>query len=573
VTAVAPVPAPAPAQARPAPAVPKDSWREVVETIVFVVVLVLLLKSFAAEAFVIPTGSMATTLLGYHKNVTCPQCGHHFPVNCSKEVDAQEKDLQPILGCVCPNCRYHINFADEHMSLSWSSGDRVLVAKFLNDSGLLDFQRHDVVVFKFPERPQKDHVPTNYIKRLIGLPGETIIIYYGKLYRLTNVQWDDAVRTDPKELWRKQYMRAAERRPDDGNDPDGTDLIRRYFPGAQIIRKPPDKLLALLRLVYDNDHPARDLEDILPPRWDGGPAWKADKEAHGFATDGQGPEVAWLRYRHILRPWPGSREDPKPQLITDFTGYNTYMLVRDDPHRDPAQEEFHHRLAQNWVGDLMLDGKFTIKKSEGQLWLELSKGIDRFRASWDLATGTWTLYREGPQELAKGQPQQLASKQGRVPKPGDYHIRFANVDERLTLWVGNDLVFGDGVPYDPPEERGPQRNDLEPASVGSRGAAVEVHQLKLWRDTYYTTQIDGPRPDAGVDEVNKPGLWSNPDEWQPLRRLPTLSLYVQPGHYLCLGDNSPESSDGRAWGLVPERLMLGRALLVYYPFNRAGRIK
>src|SRR5215210_4006245 len=42
----------------------KDSFREVIETIVFVVVLVLMLKTFLAEAFVIPTGSMATTLLG-----------------------------------------------------------------------------------------------------------------------------------------------------------------------------------------------------------------------------------------------------------------------------------------------------------------------------------------------------------------------------------------------------------------------------------------------------------------------------------------------------------------------------
>src|SRR3954452_7601275 len=63
----------------------KDSLREVVETIVFVVVLVLLLKSFAAEAFVIPTGSMAETLYGYQKLVTCPECKLEFPVNCSEE--------------------------------------------------------------------------------------------------------------------------------------------------------------------------------------------------------------------------------------------------------------------------------------------------------------------------------------------------------------------------------------------------------------------------------------------------------------------------------------------------------
>src|SRR6266404_2021358 len=63
------------------PAGPKDAKREIVETVVFVVVLVLLLKAFVAEAFVIPTGSMAETLYGYQKLVTCPKCGKNFPVN------------------------------------------------------------------------------------------------------------------------------------------------------------------------------------------------------------------------------------------------------------------------------------------------------------------------------------------------------------------------------------------------------------------------------------------------------------------------------------------------------------
>src|SRR5579871_625396 len=77
-----------------------DSFREVIETVVFVVVLVLLLKSFAAEAFVIPTGSMATTLWGYQKDVVCPQCGYKFPVNCSDEVE--KKPPSHIDGCTCP---------------------------------------------------------------------------------------------------------------------------------------------------------------------------------------------------------------------------------------------------------------------------------------------------------------------------------------------------------------------------------------------------------------------------------------------------------------------------------------
>jgi hypothetical protein len=87
-----------------APPEVKDGFREVVETIVFVVVLVLLLKAFLAEAFVIPTGSMAPTLLGYHRNVTCPQCGTTFPVNLSEQLDPERRGNWIITGCTCPNC-------------------------------------------------------------------------------------------------------------------------------------------------------------------------------------------------------------------------------------------------------------------------------------------------------------------------------------------------------------------------------------------------------------------------------------------------------------------------------------
>src|SRR5262249_52404651 len=91
VPAAAPAP---PTKEKPAkdkaatPAEPKDGTREVIDTVVIVIVLVLLLKTFLAEAFVIPTGSMATTLLGYHQMETCPQCGHSFEVNYSKQADA-----------------------------------------------------------------------------------------------------------------------------------------------------------------------------------------------------------------------------------------------------------------------------------------------------------------------------------------------------------------------------------------------------------------------------------------------------------------------------------------------------
>ena len=36
------------------------------------VILAMLIRGYDAEAFVIPTGSMAPTLMGRHKEVTCP---------------------------------------------------------------------------------------------------------------------------------------------------------------------------------------------------------------------------------------------------------------------------------------------------------------------------------------------------------------------------------------------------------------------------------------------------------------------------------------------------------------------
>jgi len=43
-------------------------------------------------------------------------------------------------------------------------------------------------------------------------------------------------------------------------------------------------------------------------------------------------------------------------------------------------------------------------------------------------------------------------------------------------------------------------------------------------------------------------------------------------HYFAMGDNSPNSADSRMWGFVPQREIVGRAILIYYPFShRWGR--
>jgi signal peptidase I len=49
---------------------------------------------------------------------------------------------------------------------------------------------------------------------------------------------------------------------------------------------------------------------------------------------------------------------------------------------------------------------------------------------------------------------------------------------------------------------------------------------------------------------------------------PDKPYTVPPHNYFALGDNSYNSSDSRYWGPVPEENLVGRGLLVYWPFSR-----
>ena len=61
--------------------------REYIEMVVFVLVLVCFLRQFGAEAYVIPSGSMAPTLMGANKVGICPECGHVNFVNVRDEAE------------------------------------------------------------------------------------------------------------------------------------------------------------------------------------------------------------------------------------------------------------------------------------------------------------------------------------------------------------------------------------------------------------------------------------------------------------------------------------------------------
>ena len=118
-------PTPEPAAAHDAVSAPSYKTsvaREYLESIVVAVILALFIRTWAFQAFKIPTGSMETNLL----------IGDHLLVN--------KLVYSPSLG-------------------AWE--DALLAKKPIG--------RGHVVVFKYPEEPSRD-----FIKRVIGLPGETV---------------------------------------------------------------------------------------------------------------------------------------------------------------------------------------------------------------------------------------------------------------------------------------------------------------------------------------------------------------------------------------------------------------
>ena len=148
------------------PAIPQYSGRRnrnTLELLVTALILAFVFRAFVVEAFRIPTGSMAETLRGSHYHLRCIRCGFPYDVG---------GDWWSIPKPRCPSCGYDL---PQGRGVSISNGDRILVLKCLYQ--FLPAKRWDVIVFKNPVEPRE-----NYIKRLIGLPGETVEIIDGDVY-------------------------------------------------------------------------------------------------------------------------------------------------------------------------------------------------------------------------------------------------------------------------------------------------------------------------------------------------------------------------------------------------------
>jgi hypothetical protein len=245
-------------------------------------------------------------------------------------------------------------------------------------------------------------------------------------------------------------------------------------------------------------------------------------------------------------------------------------------------------FGQHWVDDLALDCTAEVTGNQGDISLLLVRGGVQHICRIDVATGKATLSMTDAQnrpleflsddsETKAANPTATTSVRG----PGRYNLRLSNCDHEMLLWVNGSVVKFDGpttyespdliVPYHSASDPG----DIAPAGVGSRGAAVKLSRLKIFRDKYYIatqgyTNSDYDRP-LNAEQIH--AVFRDPSQWEASglfaeRNRGHEEFILQKDQFLPLGDNSPQSSDARYWHghhYVERELLIGKALLIYWP--------
>ncbi len=152
------------------------------------------------------------------------------------------------------------------------------------------------------------------------------------------------------------------------------------------------------------------------------------------------------------------------------------------------------------------------------------------------------------------------------------------------------------IPEYSPQDPG----DAEPAGVAARNLDVQITRLKMVRDIYYTSVWGTPKryPVSNLENETEtqnigdieilyrtPELWSSKEavnffklkkqQKKPMFELVKADAPAQ-DQFLPMGDNSPQSLDGRVWDgpkYVERDLLIGRALFVYWPHSLNSPVK
>ncbi len=509
---------------------PSESFKETFESIVMAFILAFVFRAFVVEAFVIPTGSMAPTLLGQHADVTCPQCGYRF------SADLQHSSASPVdpeyslsnVTITCPMCSFPVKSNTQTQN---HPGDRILVHKFIYN--ITEPKRWDVVVFKFPGTPTE-----NYIKRLVGLPEEKLFIIDGNIF----TQPLNAQESDPWQIQRKTSREIVQRtvfQPvyhsafyplDQGQiTTDRRAMYQWKFPW-QIRQQQTLTRTHRTFLDYDGSQPVElsfNYQQMI------------DSQVDYF-----GRSVGWYPYGQL-----NANRSNQVEPIEDIRVVMSLARSQVTPDKNgPVELTFQTTGRIDDVRPVPI--RATLAK-DGTIQIATADTVDPL-------TQVWTTRASGsmaPVKLNRA-----------------HQFEFWFVDQEVSLWIDGRkaLTWQYDVPLETLISR-PNPPVYPTTSVRIAGASALITQLDLDRDIYYSSSPNNHKDALG-------GMYKRtvPREGDPVK--------LESDQFFCLGDNSPFSMDSRYWpnvnpwieerflsdknqvtGVVPRELMIGKAFFVYFP--------
>tara|TARA_R110002111_G_scaffold126741_5_gene191465 strand:- start:44297 stop:46030 length:1734 start_codon:yes stop_codon:yes gene_type:complete len=536
-------------------------FRMVLESIVALAIAVILFRTFEAEGYMISTGSMAPSLLGYHKQVKCPRCDYSFTYgvaydesvtgNRYQDQDQSHGETPSQSGqyATCPNCDTN---SIDLTNVPRNEGDQLLV--FKHAYYLKGPERWSVVVFQNPMKPTQA-----YVKRVVGLPGESVQVKEGDLYINGKIERKDlktqhAVRL----LVYDQHYR-----------PENDDFFQpRFFPVAGDSE------------VAHKQQPGKR------------PAWTAQGDGFVFDATNDDPlsssvrdQWSWVNYQHYMRQggrylttvsleeWPAAIEKPEPVLAPlqydaqkKELSYKGAMSA-DDCHRYLEQtenEEFRYAIAllyekshvapvldhyaynsgvENQVAIPVHDFQFQcdlkVISREGEFAIELFDGYHHFRNVFDFKASESSLFIDDQKNAIR-----IGKLSGNFGSE-TVTVEMSIMDRQILLAVDDQLVY---QPLLYGESSTPRAEIRVPVRFGANGGHLQLSSLKLYRDIHYTRG-------KALHAVNEP-------------------YQLDQQSYFVLGDNSPVSLDSRSWsdGKVDCKYLLGKPFLVHLP-SRQGEVK
>lgn len=518
--------------------------KETLTSLIIAFMLAFLFRGFVIEGFQIPTGSMAPTLLGKHIRFTSPYNGYDWSVGPWNYTgtNGRGNPLGTQSGLEVNDPMSALEISDTNRRLA--AGDRVFVLKYLPI--LHQPERWDVVVFKNPGTHE------NYIKRLVGMPGEQIAFVDGDVFTRATDQstldlgWSSWTDSD----W------SIERKPERVQRTMFQDVFNsRYVPTGELGYRSPF--------------------NGATSGWEG----ILTESTYQFAGEGS-----------TSLDWNGTRD------ITDFNAYNqTHANI------DPFEKsDSNARLRPFPVSDIAI--KLNIKSESSPVMVSPvleARGME-FRGVVESVSGIATL------EMRTDQTEPWVElDSGSFSAFGDnemHSVEFWHVDQALSLFVDGELVCGGN-------ERGAY--ELSPAA---RAAAATGQTWEALEIASQAREGDGEE-DGHTDGVKTVGVFAQPElyrkptfrwdfaggaftlsnvsvqrdiAYQVNRGRPTRGAHpwnfptINNDEYFMCGDNSSNSLDSRLWepgsidpwvemqiddrlGMVNKDLVVGKAFVVYFP--------